>query len=96
MVVPTATNVTKTVWLMISSPAEKPFKVVKVELPGEGMTNSLTSVRPDRCRVEIKTCGALTGVSGKSIRIETDLPSMKELLIPVNVVAASVENSDGK
>ena len=84
---PSATNEPKTVWVSLWSPAGKPFKVTKVELPGEGMTNAVISVKPDRCRLEIKTWGSLMGLDGKSIRIETDLDSLKELSIPLKVMA---------
>lgn len=87
LLVPSATNVPKTVWVSLWSPAGKPFKVVKVDLPGDGMTNAVLAVRPDRSRLEIKTWGSLTGLDGKSIRVETDLPSMKELLIPVKILS---------
>jgi hypothetical protein len=86
ILVASVTNVPRTVWVNLWSPAGKSFKVVKVELPGEGMTNSVLSVRPDRSRLEVKTWGALTGLDGTSIRIETDLESMKELLIPIRVL----------
>jgi len=86
LLVPTATNMPRTVWVNLWSPSGKAFHVTKVELPGEGMTNSVTIVKPDRLRLEFKTWGALTGLDGKSVRIETDLPSMKDFLLPVKVL----------
>jgi len=88
LLMPSATNESRTVWINLWSPGGKPFKVTKVELPGEGMTNAITVLKPDRCRMEIKTRGTLAGLEGKSIRIETDLDSAKELLIPVRVLTA--------
>lgn len=84
--VPSDTNVSKTVWVDLWSPGGKAFKITKVELPGEGMTNTISILTPGRSRLEIKTRGPLTGMDGKSIRIETDMASMKELLIPVRVL----------
>ncbi len=83
---PSATNVSKTVWVTLWSPGGTAFKITKVELPDEGMTHSMVVVNPDRYRMEIKTRGALAGADGKSIRIETDLPSMKELHVPIRVL----------
>jgi hypothetical protein len=87
LLVASGTNVPKTAWVNLWSPAGKPFNVLKVELPGEGMTNSVLTLSPDRSRLEVKTWGALTGLDGRAIRIETDLASMKELLIPVKVLS---------
>lgn len=86
LVVPTATNTVRTSQLTLWSPSSKPFKVTQVECPGEGMTSTVSTVTADRTRIEVKTQGPLTGVGGKSIRVETDLSSMKELLIPVKVL----------
>ena len=91
LLVASGTNVPKTVWVNLWSPAGKSFKVLKVELPGDGMTNSVLPVRPDRSRLEVKTWGALAGLDGKAIRIETDLDSMKEILIPLKVLTARNE-----
>lgn len=88
LLVPSATNMPKTVWVNLWSPAGKAFHVTKVELPGEGMSNSINTVKPDRCRLEIKTWGPLNGMEGQSIRVETDLATMKEILIPVKVLTA--------
>lgn len=86
LLVPSATNVPHTVWVSLWSPAGKAFKVMKVELPGDGMTNAIFDVRPDRTRLEIKTWGGLTGLDGTVIRVETDLESMKEIRIPIKVL----------
>ena len=86
LVVPTATNTVRTSQLTLWSPSLKPFKVTKVECPGDGMTATITTVMPERTRIEVKTRGPLAGVGGKSVRIETDLPTMKELLVPVRVL----------
>jgi len=96
LLTPSETNAPRSVWVNIWSPAGKPFKVTKVQLPGEGMTNSVMILRPDRSRMEIKTWGALTGLDQKSIRIETDLPAMKELLLPVKVLTAREEKTGMK
>ena len=89
MLVPSATNAPRTAWVNIWSPEGKAFKITKVELPGEGMTNSVVTLKSNRSRLEIKTWGALTGLDQKSIRVETDLASMKELFIPVKVLTST-------
>ena len=87
LLIPTATNTVRTSRITLWSPASKPFKVTKVECPGGGMTATISSVSADRSLVEVKTWGALTGKDGTSLRIETDLATMKEIRIPVRVLS---------
>ncbi|MEI6789358.1 MAG: DUF1573 domain-containing protein [bacterium] len=87
LLIPTATNTVRTSRITLWSPASKPFKVTKVECPGGGMTATISSVSADRSLVEVKTWGALTGKDGASLRIETDLATMKEIRIPVRVLS---------
>lgn len=86
LLIPSPTNMVRSSWLNLWSPAGKSFSVTRVVLPGEGLTNTVTRMTPDRVRLEIKSWGSLTGVDGKPLRIETDLGSMKEVLIPVKVL----------
>jgi hypothetical protein len=87
LLIPTDTNTVRTSRITLWSPASKAFKVTKVECPGDGMTATIHSVSADRSLVEVKTWGALTGKDGASLRIETDLATMKEIRIPVRVLS---------
>ena len=87
LLIPAPTNTVRTSWLSLSSPPGKAFKVTYVECPVPCMTNIVKSLTPDRSRIEVKTWGPLTGLDGKCIRVGTDLPSMRELLIPVRVLS---------
>ncbi len=84
---PSAGNASNTVWVNLWSPSGKSFSITRLELPGEGMTNSIATLKPSRYRLEFKTWGPLSGLDGKVVRIETDLASMKEILLPVKVLA---------
>jgi len=95
LLIPSPTNTMRTCWVNLWSPNGKPFKVTRVDLPGAGMTNTVTSLMPDRVRLEIKTWGPLTGVDGKPLRVGTTLDSMKELLIPVKVLPPPKESAPG-
>jgi len=87
LLIPSPTNVVRTSWLSLSSPPGKAFKVTYVECSSACMTNTVKYLTPDRTRIEIKTWGPLTGLAGKCIRVGTDLPSMRELLIPLRVLS---------
>jgi len=87
LLIPTATNSVRTSRLTLWSPASKPFKVMKVECPGGGMTATVSAVSADRSLVDVKTWGSLAGKDGAALRIETDLATMKELRIPVRVLS---------
>lgn len=91
LLIPSVTNEVKTAWFNLWSPAGKPFKITRVELPGEGMTNTVLAVRSDRTRLEIRTHGPLTGLDGKSIRVETDSVTVREVLIPLRVLSTVSE-----
>jgi hypothetical protein len=81
-----ATNGVRTYYVGIYSPARKPFNIIKVESPGEALTCTIMTVSPDRHRLAIKAEGDLSGVNGKSLRVETDVETMKELQVPVRVI----------
>lgn len=83
------TNGMRMYYVGVYSPAAKPFNVIKVDSPGAALTCSVVTLSPDRHRLEIKAAGDLGGVNGKALRIETDVATMKELLVPVRVVAGS-------
>ena len=87
LLVPSPTNAPRASWVNLWSPSGKAFKVTKVECPGPGMTGAVTALMRDRSRIEVKSWGPLTDLNGKSLRVETDLPTMREILIPVRVLA---------
>lgn len=91
LVTPSPTNTIRTYGLSLSSPIGKAFKVTYVDLPMAGMSNTVKSLTPDRTRIEVSTWGPLTGLDGKFIRVGTDLPTLRELLIPVRVLSAPRE-----
>ncbi len=90
------TNVVRTYYVGVYSPAKKPFKVTKVDSPSEAMSCTLITISPDRYRIEVKAAGDLSGANGKSIRVETDVETMKELLVPVRVIAGPAAVSPAK
>lgn len=96
ILVPSSGNISNTVWVNLWSPSGKTFKVNRVELPGEGLTNSVATMTPGRTRLEFKTWGALNGLDGKAIRIETDLATMKEISIPIRVLTTREDKPAGK
>lgn len=87
MLVQGATNETRTYYLNLSSPAGKRFKLTKINLPRPDMTYTVASAVPDRYRLELKVPGWLGDLNGGSIRIETDLESMREVTVPLRVIA---------
>lgn len=82
-----ATNAVRAYYVGVHSPAGKPFRVIKAEAPAAGLTCMVATVAPDRYRIEVKAAGDLTGVNGESLRIETDVETMKELRVPLRVIA---------
>lgn len=88
LLVPSVTNEPRSAWVNLWSPSGKAFKITQVDLPGTGMTNTVRVLTPDRSRIEVKTWGALTNLDGKTIKVHTDLASMKEVMIPLRVIAA--------
>lgn len=87
LLIPSVTNEPRSSWVNLWSPSGKAFKITRVEMPGDGMTNTVRVLTPDRSRIEVKTWGALTELDGKTLRVHTDLASMKEVLIPLRVIA---------
>jgi len=82
-----ATNAVRTYYVGVHSPAGKPFRVITAEASAAGLTCIVATVAPDRYRIEVKAAGDLTGVNGESLRIETDVETMKELRVPLRVIA---------
>lgn len=87
ILVPSATNAPRASWVNLWSPSGKAFKVTKVECPGAGMSATVNGVMRDRSRIEVKSWGPLTELNNKSLRVETDLPTMREIFIPVRVLS---------
>ena len=87
LLIPSPTNSPRTYWVSLWSPAGKAFKVTHVECPGADMTGTVKALLPDRTRIEVKTWGALSDLDGKSIRVETDLSTKREVMIPLRVLS---------
>lgn len=81
------TNGARTYYVGVYSPARRPFNIIRVDTPGAGITCTVVTISHDRYRLEIKATGDLSGVNGKTLRIETDVETMKELQVPVRVIS---------
>lgn len=88
LAIPTLSNEVRSARFTLWSPSSKSFKVTKVECPVDAMAATVNASVAGRVQVEVKTRGSLEEADGKSVRILTDLPSLKELLIPVRVLSA--------
>jgi hypothetical protein len=86
MLVQGATNESRTYSVNLSSPAGKPFKVVKVEPPRPDVACTVVPTTPDRYRIDVRVTGWLGDLNGTSLRIETDLESMKDVKVPLRVI----------
>lgn len=87
LMTPSPTNAPRTYWLNLWSPAGKAFKVARVDCPSPDMAATVTALLPDRSRIEVNAWGPLTGVDGKVLRVETDLTSKREILVPLRVLS---------
>ena len=88
MLVQGPTNMARTYYVGLYSPAGKAFKILKVQSPSEAVECEPGSASADRQRLEIKVNGPLAGLDGKTLRIETDLDTMREVLVPLRVIGA--------
>ncbi len=94
LLIPSPTNAPRTYWLSLWSPSGKAFKVTRVDCPGSDMTNTVKSLMPDRTRIEVKTWGSLTGLDGKFLRVETDLSTKREVMVPLRVLSLPAKQPD--
>jgi hypothetical protein len=91
MLVEGAGSATRTYYVGVFAPSGKAFKILAVRTPGDDLRCTVATVSPDRYRLEIKAPNALRELDGKVLRIETDMESMREVLVPVRVVAGPGE-----
>lgn len=85
MLLATGTNQPRTYFVTVYSPAGKPFGVTNLVAPG-ALGCSLTNMAPGRVRLEVKAGGALTGVDGAVLKLETDYASVPVVEIPLRVL----------
>lgn len=81
-----ATNAARPYYVHVYSPGKKAFKIEKVTAPQADMETRFTMITPDRYRVELSVPGKVGELNGKSLRIETDMASMKEVVVPLRVI----------
>jgi hypothetical protein len=83
---PAPTNVPRTYFLHVYSPGRKAFKIEKITAPGADIETRVIDIAPDRHRVEMVIPGRVRDLDGASLRIGTDMPSMKEVVVPFKVI----------
>jgi hypothetical protein len=81
-----ATNTPRPYYVHVYSPGKKAFKIEKVTAPREDIETRVTAIAPDRYRVELSVPGKVEELNGKPLRIETDMASMKEVVVPLRVI----------
>lgn len=86
VLVPSLTNALRVQYLGVYSPSGKAFKLNPVETPWPGIETSVTNISPNRYRIEVRTRGALAGLEGKTIRLQTDMKEAPEILVPLRVI----------
>jgi hypothetical protein len=85
MLLATGTNQPRTYFVTIYSPAGKSFGVTHLVAPG-ALGCTLTNMAPGRVRLEVKAGGALTGVDGAVLKLETDYAPVPAIEIPLRVL----------
>ncbi len=86
MVIESATNVPRTYYVHVYSPGKKAFKIEKVTAPRADIETRVAEIAPDRHRLELSLPAQVRDLNGTSLRIETDMASMKEVLVPFRVI----------
>ena len=62
------------------------YQVLNVEKPVESVQVTLQKTGPSTYRIDIANLPVSPEVDGKSLRILTDAPTMKEILIPIKLI----------
>ena len=86
MVIEATTNAPRPYYVHVYSPGKKAFKIEKITAPRADIETRVATVAPDRHRVELIIPGQIRELNGMSLRIETDMASMKEVLVPFRVI----------
>ena len=89
MVIESATNIPRTYYVHVYSPGKKAFKIEKVTAPRADIETRVADISADRHRVELSIPAQVRDLNGASVRIETDMASMKEVLVPFRVIVQS-------
>jgi hypothetical protein len=87
VVIESATNSPRAYHVIVYSPDKKPFKVEKVTAPRDDIETRVTTISPDRYRVELNIASQVWELNGKTLLIETDMASKKEVTIPLRVIS---------
>ncbi len=91
MLIESATNLSRTYYLSVYSPARKAFKILEVQAPREEVESRVEAVAADRYRVELRFPGRVRDLDGARIRIRTDVETQPEILVPLRVIARPVQ-----
>lgn len=62
------------------------FTVLSVEKPVDSTQITLQQPSPGTYRIDVDNLSVSPGIEGKSLRILTDVPAMKEIVIPIKLV----------
>lgn len=73
-------------YIVISPGTAQSFKVLSVETPDPSITAEQMVIGADRVRIQISNLVAKPELQGKTIKITTDVDSMKEILIPIQLM----------
>lgn len=86
ILVASMTNDVRTAHLVVYSPSGKAFTVKSVQTAANCVTTRVTTATADRVAIEVQSRGGLEDVEGKAIRITTDVPTARELVVPLRVM----------
>jgi len=75
-------------YILVQSETGKKFKITKVEVPLPSMTYDIRPVETGGYHVELGNLPATRDVEGKSIRIQTDLQDVPDIVIPFRFIPA--------
>jgi len=79
------TNMVKRAVLLRRGTVEK-YKVLRVEPPGENIKVKIRSLPGSVYRIELSNLSASTELTGKAVRIITDVKNMEEISVPIRVM----------
>lgn len=87
MLIQGATNMPRTYFLHVYSPAGKGFKIHEVKTAVQGVQSRVADAAPGGFRVELRFPAVTPDLNGKQIRIRTDMESTPEIIVPIRVIA---------
>ena len=72
-------------YIVVSPSKVKAFKILKVEAPDPAIQTRVIEMGESVYRIQVKNLRPTTEIDGKVLRITTDAPGMRELLVPVRL-----------